>query len=153
MGASGVGAGKAPNRGTRAAKKARRRDLVGQWRALYRANPPAGLPSCWLEMAVAYRLQERSYGALSPSLRRQLLESGDSSRSQSGRANQKLAAGTVLVREWQGARHTVTILDKGVSHNGKLYRSLTAVADAITGAHWSGPEFFGLNAKRGVERP
>lgn len=47
----------------------------------------------------------------------------------------------------------MTILDKGVSHNGKLYRSLTAVADAITGAHWSGPEFFGLNAKRGVERP
>ena len=103
-------------------------------------------------MAVAFRLQERARGTLKPSLRRQLEQYGSASGQQSTSAPTKAAAGTLLVREWQGVSHTVTILDKGVSYDGKLYRSLTAVADAITGAHWSGPEFFGLNGKRMVIR-
>lgn len=103
-------------------------------------------------MAVAFRLQERAHGTLKPSLRRQLEQRGNASGDQPASAPTKVAAGTVLVREWQGVSHTVTILDKGVSYDGKLYRSLTAVADAITGAHWSGPEFFGLNGKRAVIR-
>ena len=103
-------------------------------------------------MAVVFRLQERAHGTLKPSLRRQLEQCGGASGAPSGAARTKVAAGTGLVREWQGVSHTVTILDKGVSYDGKLYRSLTAVADAITGAHWSGPEFFGLNGKRLVIR-
>jgi hypothetical protein len=35
-------------------------------------------------------------------------------------------------------------LDKGVMFDGKLYRSLTEVAEVITSNHWSGPVFFGL---------
>lgn len=100
-------------------------------------------------MAVAYRLQERGHGPLKPALQRMLLQYGSTA---SGRPSTILSPGTVLVREWQGVNHTVTVLDKGVSYEGKLYRSLTAVADAITGAHWSGPEFFGLNGKRAVVR-
>lgn len=103
-------------------------------------------------MAVAFRLQERAHGTLKPSLRRQLEQYGIAPGEQTGQVPTKVAAGTVLVREWQGVRHTVTVLDKGVSYDGKLYRSLTAVADAITGAHWSGPEFFGLNGKRSIIR-
>lgn len=103
-------------------------------------------------MAVAFRLQERAHGTLKPSLRRQLEQYGSAPGEPFDSAPKKVAAGTVLVREWQGVSHTVTILDKGVSYDGKLYRSLTAVADAITGAHWSGPEFFGLNGKRLVIR-
>ena len=142
----------APASSSRTQRKAQRHGLVEQWRTLYRAEPPNKIPNCWLQMAVAFRLQERAHGALKPSLQRHLQlharQTGDGSAPSETRAS----PGTVLIREWQGVSHTVTILDKGVSYDGKLYRSLTAVADAITGAHWSGPEFFGLNGKRGVVR-
>lgn len=53
--------------------------------------------------------------------------------------------GTRLIREWQGETHEVTILDTGYRYQGQHYRSLSGVASDITGAHWSGPRFFGLN--------
>ena len=137
--------------GLRTLVKTQRRQLIGDWRRLYQCDPPPKLPSCWLRMAVAYRLQERAHGRLKPGLQRLLLQHGDRADQPAG-LGAKMSPGTVLVREWQGISHTVTVLDKGVSYDGKLYRSLTAVADAITGAHWSGPEFFGLNGKRGVVR-
>ena len=131
---------------------AQRKHLREQWRTLYRCDPPQKVPSCWLRMAVAFRIQERAHGALKPSLQR-LLQANASQPGDGSAPNETRASpGTVLVREWQGVSHTVTVLDKGVSYDGKLYRSLTAVADAITGAHWSGPEFFGLNGQRGVVR-
>ncbi len=53
-------------------------------------------------------------------------------------------AGTHLVREWNGRTYQVEALDKGFRLDGKTYRSLSAIAKKITGAHWSGPRFFGL---------
>jgi hypothetical protein len=50
----------------------------------------------------------------------------------------------VLIREWQGTKHRVTVLDKDVVYRGRRYKSLSEVARAITGTHWSGPLFFGL---------
>jgi hypothetical protein len=50
----------------------------------------------------------------------------------------------VLVRGWHGQTHTVTVRDDGFDYRGRLYRSLSLVAREITGAHWSGPRFFGL---------
>jgi hypothetical protein len=52
--------------------------------------------------------------------------------------------GTRLVREWNGRTHHVEVLDKGFRWNDRTYRSLSSIAKAITGAHWSGPRFFGL---------
>lgn len=52
--------------------------------------------------------------------------------------------GKILVREWQGNAHRVTVLGDGVSFNGKRYRSHSEVAREITGSRWSGPRFFGL---------
>ncbi|QDZ00574.1 DUF2924 domain-containing protein [Nitratireductor mangrovi] len=54
------------------------------------------------------------------------------------------APGTRLMREWNGRMHVVDITEDGILFDGKLYRSLTAVARRITGTHWSGPRFFGL---------
>ena len=54
------------------------------------------------------------------------------------------APGTRLMREWNGRMHVVDITEEGILFDGKLYRSLTAVARRITGTHWSGPRFFGL---------
>src|SRR6516225_7200792 len=58
-----------------------------------------------------------------------------------------LKAGTTLVRQWRGHTHTVLVHKDGFEHEGKFYRSLTAIAERITDVHWSGPRFFGL-AKR-----
>src|SRR5262249_30519734 len=55
-----------------------------------------------------------------------------------------LKAGTTLVREWRGHTHTVLVHQDGLEHDGQRYRSLTAIAERITEAHWSGPRFFGL---------
>jgi hypothetical protein len=55
-----------------------------------------------------------------------------------------LKAGTALVRQWRGHMHTVLVHKDGFEHEGQRYRSLTAIAERITEAHWSGPRFFGL---------
>lgn len=56
----------------------------------------------------------------------------------------KTQVGTQLVREWNGRTYTVHVMDQGCVMNGVTYGSLSAVAKAITGAHWSGPRFFGV---------
>ena len=53
-----------------------------------------------------------------------------------------ITAGTTLVRQWRGHTHTVLVHTDGFEHEGQLYRSLTAIAERITEAHWSGPRFF-----------
>lgn len=55
-----------------------------------------------------------------------------------------LKPGARLVREWNGRMNVVEVTASGFVHEGKTYRSLSAVAKRITGAHWSGPRFFGL---------
>ena len=52
--------------------------------------------------------------------------------------------GTILVRQWRGHTHTVLVREDGFEYEGQHYRSLTVIAERITGAHWSGPRFFGL---------
>jgi hypothetical protein len=48
------------------------------------------------------------------------------------------------VRQWRGRAHTVLVREDGFEYEGQRYRSLTVIAEQITGAHWSGPRFFGL---------
>lgn len=61
-----------------------------------------------------------------------------------------IAAGSRLAREWNGKTHVVDVTDDGFFYAGKTYRSLSAIARAITGARWSGPRFFGLDRNRGA---
>jgi Protein of unknown function (DUF2924) len=61
------------------------------------------------------------------------------------------ARGTVLVREWQGTTHHVTIMNDGFLWSGIAYRSLSGVARAITGTKWNGPRFFGMRRVNGKE--
>ena len=58
-----------------------------------------------------------------------------------------LKPGTTLVRQWRGHTHTVRVHQDGFEHEGQRYRSLTAIAERITEAHWSGPRFFGLTKR------
>ena len=64
-----------------------------------------------------------------------------------------LLEGTKLLREWRGVTHEVTVIDGGYEHQGKRYRSLSAVARAITGTQWSGPLFFGLRKTGSGDEP
>jgi hypothetical protein len=58
-----------------------------------------------------------------------------------------LKAGATLVRQWRGRAHTVLVREDGFEYEGRRYRSLTVIAEQITGAHWSGPRFFGLGKR------
>ena len=126
--------------------------LKQQWRDLFETEPPP-YNRRFLESRLAYRIQELAYGGLKPETVERLqaladeLENGDSpprGRAPRGRP----IAGTQLVREWQGIEHRVTVTDGGFLHEGKPYKSLSAIATAITGTRWNGWVFFGLKNQR-----
>jgi hypothetical protein len=56
-----------------------------------------------------------------------------------------LKTGATLVRQWRGHTHTVLVRDEGFEYEGRRYRSLTVIAERITGTHWSGARFFGVS--------
>jgi hypothetical protein len=88
---------------------------------------------------IAYQLLLWAEGGLAPAIRRRLDELA------SGRASSKtISPGSQLVREWNGEQHVVDVEEGGFRWKGQVFRSLTGVAEAITGAKWSGPRFFGL---------
>jgi hypothetical protein len=117
-----------------------------EWRRLFRVDPPR-LSRDIMMRAIAYRLQEIALGGPSKATQRRLttltaeFETG-------GRiaplAGPRIKPGSRLVREWHGRTHTVCATDDGFAFQGKTYRSLSKIARDITGAHWSGPRFFGL---------
>ena len=125
-------------------------ELKDRWRSVYGTEPPARSSKKLLISAIAYRMQERAFGGLKPSVRRLLehaSEDAGSSRISRTRPVTRASAGTVLIRDWQGKSHHVTVLDRGVLYRKRNYRSLSQVARVITGCRWSGPLFFGLRGR------
>jgi hypothetical protein len=123
-------------------------ELKQQWRDLFGKEPPP-FNRRYIESRLAYRIQELAYGGLKPETLRRLRELGeqlDGGRIdvRKRRVDDRLLTGTRLIREWQGVEHTVTVLADGFEYQGRPYKSLSAVARAITGTQWSGPLFFGL---------
>ena len=125
-------------------------ELKDRWRSAYGTEPRPRSSRKLLISAIAYRVQERALGGLRPSVRR-LLEraSEDTGRRRILRTRPvtRASTGTVLIRDWQGKSHHVTVLDRGVLYRKKNYRSLSQVAGVITGCRWSGPLFFGLRGR------
>jgi hypothetical protein len=121
-------------------------ELNQLWRKLFDKDPPqAGRD--YLVRRLAYRYQELAHGGASEASATILdgLVSGKPAPKQTARPDVAIPApGARLIREWQGVENTVTVLDDGFEYQGRKYRSLSAVAKAITGTHWSGPLFFGL---------
>jgi hypothetical protein len=123
--------------------------LRDEWRRLYRGQPPR-LSRDLLIRTIAYRMQELTYGGLSKATQRTLDTLTKELKAKGSIAvtpNLSLRPGTRLVREWRGRTHTVIVADDGFEYGGKAFPSLTKIAHAITGAHWSGPRFFGLIRK------
>ena len=132
--------------------------LKERWRSLYGTEPPAYKREHMVRR-LAYRIQELAYGGLPDETKAELerIAEEDERRRQDARGQRRKPktthplAGTRLVREWNGRRYEVTAVEGGFEYGGRKYRSLSAIAKAITGAHWSGPQFFGLRSAKGAE--
>jgi hypothetical protein len=124
-------------------------NLRERWKTLYGTEPLGHIGRSLMIRTIAYRLQERALGGLKPSAQRVLDRIGASRSEAALEPTPKLraSAGTVLIREWRGVSHRVTVLDHDVIYRGRRYKSLSEVARAITGTHWSGPLFFGLRSR------
>ena len=116
------------------------------WRVVFGRTPPADLSRDLLGRMIAWRLQERAFGGLD----RESLRFLDGLARHGGPPRRRLKPGTVLVRDYQGQRHTVTVVPNGFDWQGTTYSSLSAIARAITGTAWSGPRFFALARGNGA---
>ncbi len=128
-------------------------DLKRQWRELFGTEPPP-FNRPYLQSRLAYRIQELAYGGLKPETRARLEALGEQLDGgnvvlRRVRADNRPLAGTRLVREHGGVEHVVTVLADGFEWEGRPYRSLSAIARAITGTRWNGWTFFGLKSARG----
>lgn len=128
-------------------------DLKRRWRELFETEPPP-YNRRFLESRLAYRVQELAYGGLKPSTIERLEALGEqldggNPATRRLRADDRPIAGTQLIREWQGFEHRVTVRDEGYEYQGRPFKSLSAIARAITGTRWNGWVFFGLKSNRG----
>ena len=119
-----------------------------------RSPAPKRVARDLLVLGVAWKIQEQAYGGLGAATKRRLADlaktmqrDGDLTRNRVAR----LKPGAKLVREWRGKTHTVIVVEDGFEWKGWHWRSLSAIAREITGVHWSGPRFFGLNGKAGQQ--
>jgi hypothetical protein len=125
-----------------------RAELRELWQREFAEKAPPCIGRDILALGVAYVRQERRYGELPKPVARELdrllsrvLQKSDAC----GNGTMPLLrAGTVLVREWRGMTHHVTIVEDGFLWNGTIHRSLSTIARAITGTNWNGPRFFGM---------
>ena len=127
-------------------------ELKRQWRELFGTEPPP-YNKPYLVSRLSYRVQELAYGGLRPETRARLEALGEQLDGRNvvlrrARADNRPLAGTRLLREWRGVEHAVTVLADGFEWEGRPYRSLSAIARAITGTRWNGWTFFGLKGAR-----
>jgi hypothetical protein len=118
-------------------------DLRTLWRSTFRSLPPPALTKDLVARFICWHIQEQALGGLDQDDTR-LLDSllrGNKPRADRFR---RLRLGTVLVREYQGERHTVTVVSDGYVWRDVTYTSLSTIARAVTGTAWSGPRFFGV---------
>ena len=126
-------------------------DLKSQWRELFGKEPPPYNRN-YLQSRLAYRIQELSLGGLKPQTIARLealgevLDGGKPEKRKIPAAS-RLITGTQLIREYQGVPHTVIVRDTDFVYEGRPYKSLSAIARAITGTRWNGLMFFGLKRK------
>ena len=131
-------------------------ELRNRWRKTLASPPPAAFGRDLMVRFLCWHLQEQAFGGLDPNTGKLLnsLLRGDKHR-----PDRRLKPGTVLVREYQGLRHTVTVAPDGYVWRERAYSSLSAVARAITGTSWNGHRFFGVGPRHNcpmhtdVERP
>ncbi|WP_379554141.1 DUF2924 domain-containing protein [Qipengyuania sp. DGS5-3] len=121
-------------------------ELRAAWREHFRSLAPPIGPAL-LRRGLAWKIQSRAHGGLPSSTAKAIGKAAkllEKTGSVTLDRHLAIKVGTRLVREWQGKTYHVLVLDDGFEHDGRRYTSLSQIARAITGAHWSGPRFFGL---------
>lgn len=119
--------------------------LQRRYQEIMGRSAPKWASRAFLAGNIAWALQAEAEGHPADELRDQIIAS---TRSQTAPRQLVLyKPGTRLIREWQGEVHEVTVTDGGYVWRDVRYRSLSRVAQAITGTKWSGPRFFGLNGR------
>ena len=131
-------------------------ELKEKWEALF-GNKAPNNSRAFLELRIGYRIQELSFGGLSKETRRTLDLLADEVEGKSIRKSmisdpRNPIIGTRLIREFQGTEHTVTVMKDGFDWQGRRYKSLSAIAKAISGGTWNGYRFFGLREAKGARR-
>ena len=120
------------------------------WTKLFRNDPPKSFGPDLLRRSIAHRIQEKAYGGLSRPAQRLLDQAMKAFAAKpNGRIvlPRQIKPGSVLVREWKGKSHRVTVLADGFVYDGDTYSNLSEIAVLITGTRWNGPRFFGLRSK------
>jgi len=115
-----------------------RSELQTEWERAYKWPAPK-LSADLLRLGISYCLQEKAHGGLSRVSLAELNEAG------AGRP--AIKPGTRLVRSWNGRTISVEVREDGFAFEDRHYPSLSAIAREVTGAHWSGPRFFGLRGQ------
>jgi hypothetical protein len=124
-----------------------RAELQKLWSELTKAAAPTRISQELLLRAVAFRIQEARFGGLERSCQERLNQA--TSPVQKRSPSRALKPGTKLIRQWQGQTYEVACLSEGkFLFQGETYSSLSVIAEVITGAHWSGPRFFGLKPEK-----
>jgi hypothetical protein len=121
-----------------------------RYRELFRTDPPKAFGPDLLRRSIAYRIQEKAYGGLSRPAQRLLDQMMKAYAAKPGGKivlPRRIKPGSVLVREWKGKSHRVTVLADGFAYDGKSFANLSEIAVLITGTRWNGPRFFGLRSK------
>ncbi|WP_085440398.1 DUF2924 domain-containing protein [Magnetofaba australis] len=123
-------------------------DLKKMWVDLFQEEPPSRPNRDFYVKRLAYRIQELAWGGLSETTLARLEAMAEDDAITERRAAPPTGdipvSGTRLVREWKGVEHTCTVLEDGFEYQNRKYKSLSAVARAITGTRWNGLVFFAL---------
>ena len=118
-------------------------ELVVLWRHTVQTHPPGGFTKGLIARYLAYHVQEKAFGGLDRETKN-FLDALARGREPHTPRPRRLKAGTVIVREYQGERHEVTVGADGFIWRQKTYPSLSMIAREITGTSWNGPRFFGV---------
>jgi hypothetical protein len=117
------------------------------WQNTAKSEPP-NVPTSLLRRLVAQQLQIKRHGGLPALVARELTSraNGQNALQLNVSARLQIRQGTRFIREWRGQTVEVVALDDGFEWKGRTFRSLSEIARVVTGAHWSGPRFFGLSS-------
>lgn len=130
-------------------------ELAEFWKSKFGQAPFPYMSKIFISKYYIYNQQEKSFGELNNNCKKQLdklLAKYEKDKTINTNDIQKtkmaiLPAGTKLVREFKGEKYKVRVLDNGYEYNGKIYKSLSAIANYITGTRWNGKVFFGVKNK------
>jgi hypothetical protein len=121
-------------------------ELRKRWRTAFKSDPPKAFGPDLLRRSLAQKIQEDACGRLPPATRKLLNQLIAQSAKSNGKIvmPRRIKPGAILIREWKGKTHRISVLKEGFAFEGEPYSSLSEVARLITGARWNGPRFFGL---------